>query len=129
MVYDGDGNRVGKTVGASTTRYLVDDLSPAGNAQVVEELSGGAVQRVYTYGPKLISETQMVSGTWTPSFYGYDGEGHVRFLTSSAGTVTDTYDYDGFGNLINSTGTTPNVHLYRGEQYDSDVNLYYLRAR
>jgi RHS repeat-associated protein len=25
--------------------------------------------------------------------------------------------------------STPNVYLYRGEQYDSDVGLYYLRAR
>jgi RHS repeat-associated protein len=43
--------------------------------------------------------------------------------------VTDTYDYDAFGNKINSTGTTPNNFLYRGEQYDPDLGLYYLRAR
>jgi RHS repeat-associated protein len=39
------------------------------------------------------------------------------------------YDYDAFGNKIGSTGTTPNNYLYRGEQYDSDLGLYYLRAR
>ncbi len=39
------------------------------------------------------------------------------------------YDYDAFGNKINSTGSTPNNYLYRGEQYDSDLGLYYLRAR
>ena len=39
--------------------------------------------------------------------------------------VTDTYDYDAFGNKINSTGTTPNSYLYRGEQWDSDLGLYY----
>jgi RHS repeat-associated protein len=43
--------------------------------------------------------------------------------------VTDSYDYDVFGNKINSTGTTPNNYLYRGEQFDSDLGLYYLRAR
>ena len=49
-----------------------------------------------------------------------------------SGTVpgaTVTYDYDAFGNKINSTGTTPNNYLYRGEQWDSDLGLYYLRAR
>lgn len=46
-----------------------------------------------------------------------------------AGAVTDSYDYDAFGNKINSTGTTPNNYLYRGEQYDSDLGLYYLRVR
>src|SRR6516165_9574056 len=44
-------------------------------------------------------------------------------------TLTDTYDYDAFGNKVNSTGTTPNNYLYCGEQYDSDLGLYYLRAR
>jgi RHS repeat-associated protein len=43
--------------------------------------------------------------------------------------VTDSYEYDAFGNKINSTGATPNNYLYRGEQYDSDLGLYYLRAR
>jgi RHS repeat-associated protein len=43
--------------------------------------------------------------------------------------VTDTYDYDAFGNKLNSTGSTPNNYLYRGEQYDPDLGLYYLRAR
>jgi uncharacterized protein RhaS with RHS repeats len=43
--------------------------------------------------------------------------------------VTDTYDYDAFGNKINSTGATPNNYLYRGEQFDPDLGLYYLRAR
>jgi RHS repeat-associated protein len=53
----------------------------------------------------------------------------VRFLTNAAGTVTDAYEYDAFGNKVASTGTTPNVYLYRGEQYDPDLGLYYLRAR
>ena len=43
--------------------------------------------------------------------------------------VTDTYDYDAFGNQVHSTGSTPNEMLYRGEQFDSDLGLYYLRAR
>jgi len=30
---------------------------------------------------------------------------------------------------VNKTGTTPNNYLYRGEQWDSDLGLYYLRAR
>lgn len=64
-----------------------------------------------------------------PSFYGYDGFGSVRQLTDSAGTVTDTYSYDAWGNSFGSTGSTPNLYLYRGEQYDPDLTLYYLRAR
>ena len=44
-------------------------------------------------------------------------------------SVTDSYDYDVFGNKVNSTGATPNNYLYRGEQWDPDLGLYYLRAR
>jgi RHS repeat-associated protein len=129
LQYDGDGNRVAKTVGGRTTRYLVDDLNPTGYAQVVEELGVAGVQRTYTYGRQRISQNQLTSSEWTPSFYGYDGFGSVRTLTDASGTVTDTYDYDAWGNAVNVTGSTPNVCLYRGEQYDPDLRLYYLRAR
>src|SRR5208283_4142050 len=129
LIYDGYGNRVAKTVGATTTRYLVDDLNPTGYTQVVEEIGSTGVQRTYTYGLQRINQNRLVNSTWTPSFYGYDGFGSVRSLTNSAGTVTDTYDYDAWGNAVNTTGSTPDVYLYRGEQYDPDLNLYYLRAR
>ena len=41
IVYDGDGRRVGKTVGGVTTRYLVDDRNPTHLPQVVEEIVNG----------------------------------------------------------------------------------------
>jgi len=130
IVYDAFGNRVSKTVNGVTTKYLVeDDVNPTGYPQVMEEVVSGSVQRTYTYGLQRITQDQLISSTWTPSFYGYDGGGSVRQLTNSAGTVTDTYDYDAFGNEVNHTGSTPNNYLYRGEQYDSDLGLYYLRAR
>ena len=130
MIYDGFGNRVSKTANGVTTKYLVeDDVNPTGLPQVFEESVTGVVHRTYTYGLQRISEDQVINNAWTPSFYGYDGFGTVRQLTNLAGIVTDTYNYDAFGNLLNSTGTTPNNYLYRGEQYDPDLGLYYLRAR
>jgi RHS repeat-associated protein len=130
IVYDAFGNRVAKTVNGVTTKYLVeDDVNPTGYPQVLDELTNGVATRTYTYGLQRISENQIISNVWTPSFYSYDGGGNVRQLTSMAGAVTDTYEYDAFGNKINQTGTTPNNYLYRGEQYDQDLALYYLRAR
>jgi RHS repeat-associated protein len=90
---------------------------------------GGAVTRTYAYGLERISENQQISAAWTPSFYGYDGHGSVRQLTDATGAVTDTYDYDAFGTLTNSTGSTPNNYLFAGEQYDPALSLYYNRAR
>jgi RHS repeat-associated protein len=122
---DGDGNRVVKTASGTTTKFLVDDRNLTGYAQVLEEIVGGAVQRVYTYGLNRISQSQ-ASGT---SFYEYDGHGNVRLATDAAGVVTDRYDYDAFGNSIDQAGTTANLNLYSGEQFDPNVGFYYLRAR
>ncbi len=129
LLYDGDGNRVAKTVSGVTTKYLVDDLNPTGYPQIVDELTNGVVSRTYTYGLQRISQYQVVSSAWTPSFYGYDGGGNVRNLTNSAGTITDTYEYDAFGNSFTVSGSTPNNMLYQGEEWDPDLGLYYLRAR
>ena len=77
----------------------------------------------------LISESQTLAAAPVTSFYGFDGHGSVRYLTSSTGAVTDTYDYDAFGNLISSTGSTPNKFLFAGEQFDPALGIYYNRAR
>jgi RHS repeat-associated protein len=112
-----------------TTYFLVDTNNHTGYAQVVEEIQSGVVTKQFTFGHDLISQRQLINGNWTISFYGYDGHGSVRLLTNTAGAVTDTFDYDAFGNLINRTGTTPNDYLYTGEQFDSNLGFYYLRAR
>jgi RHS repeat-associated protein len=129
IVYDGDGNRMAKTVGGVTTKYLVDDLSPTGYSQVVEELVGGSVQRVYTYGQRPLSQRQQRNGGWQVSFYGLDAYGSVRFLTGADGSVTDTYTYDAFGVMTSATGSTPNNYLFNAQQYDHDLGLYFKRAR
>jgi RHS repeat-associated protein len=127
--YNDLGQLVSKTANGVTTRYLVDDLSPTGYSQVAEEAVNGAITRRYTYGLERISQDQVIESVWTPSFYQYDGRGTVRMLTNAAGAVTDAYEYDAFGNLLDHTGTTPNNYLYRGEQWDPDLSLYYLSAR
>jgi RHS repeat-associated protein len=133
VTYDGDGNRVQKSVNGVVTKYLVDDgINPTGYSQVVIEDStlNGGTESQYVYGLERISDRwSPAPGTWNLSYYGYDGHGSVRLLTSSTGSVTDTYDYDAFGNLLHITGTTPNVYRFAGEQWDPDLNLYYNRAR
>jgi RHS repeat-associated protein len=127
ITYDGIGNRFAETVSGVTTQYLVSDVNPTGYSQVVEELQNGAVTRVYSYGLERINQ-RLVSPNRL-SFYGYDGHGSVRFLTDSTGAITDTYDYDAFGILISSTGSTPNNYLFAGEQFDPALGVYYNRAR
>jgi len=126
FLYDGDSNRVAKTAGGVTTFFLVDDRNPTGYAQVLEELVGGSMERVYTYGLDLIS--QQVPGGST-RFYHHDGQGSVRLLTDTAASPTDAYDYEAFGGTVRSMGSTPNSYLFRSQQFDPTVDSYYLRAR
>lgn len=119
-----------------TTLFLVDTVNLTGYAQVLEEhetrnseLGTAVSARVYAYGHDLISQQQFTGSGWALSFFGYDGHGNTRFLTDANANVTDTYDYDAFGNLTARTGTTANHYLFTGEQYDPDLGLYFLRAR
>ncbi len=129
ITYDGDGNRVAKTSGGVTTHYLVDELNPTGYLQVLEEVSTSGVQTRYTYGSILISQTRDASGMPAADFYGSDAQKNVTFLTSLGGDVTNTYQYDSWGNLLASTGNTPNTRLYGSQEVDSDLGLVNLRAR
>lgn len=124
-VYDADGNRV-RSVGSdgAATNHVVDPTKRA--AQVVVETDGsGNVVASYTYGMGLISQRR----GGVDSFYLHDALGSTRALTNNQGTVTDSYSYDAFGNLLSSAGTTVNSFLYTGEQRDDAAGLYYLRAR
>ncbi len=78
-------------------------------------------------GRKIIALTP--SPAPTTHYYVYDGGGSVRELTDETGAITDTYVYDAFGVAVVSTGVTENAYLYRGEQWDVELGLYFLRAR
>ncbi len=123
--YDVDGIRISKTIdGTGVTNYLVDKNRPY--AQVLEERDGSEALIVsYIYGDDLISQER----GGVDSYYHYDGQLSTRALSDSTATLTDTYDFDAFGNLLAQTGTAENNYLYTGEQYDPNTGFYYLRAR
>ena len=126
--YDFTGNRTSKTTttdgGFDFIKYVLDTNSSL--TQVLAELNADKTEKAYyTRGTDLISQER----DGKTSYYLYDGHGSVRMLADESGNVTDTYDYDAFGNLTNSTGNTANNYRYCGEQFDGTTGLYYLRAR
>jgi RHS repeat-associated protein len=62
-------------------------------------------------------------------YYGYDAHSGVRLLMNGSGAITDTWDYDGFGNVIGRTGSTGNEFLYRSERRDPLLGWDFLRKR
>jgi RHS repeat-associated protein len=111
-----------------TNYYLVDDHNPSGYAQVLEEWTSTGtptLSKVYNYGLSLVSQQQ---GSTTYYFIS-DGHGSTRLLIDAAGAVQNVFAYDAFGTLIASNAAPLTVYLYCGQQFDSNLGLYYNRAR
>ena len=125
LTYDADGNLVGKTVDGVTTRYLVDTMNPTGYSQVIAEIKSDGSVVSYSYGLDLVSRHAGGATSW----YLYDGHGSVRALADDAGVVTDTWDYDAYGNILARTGSTEQPYLYAGERFVAELGVYYNRAR
>lgn len=119
--YDAVGNRISQTINGVTTNYIAD--SSTGYSQVLKSTEGSNYVS-YTRGFGLISR---YDGTET-LYYLSDVTGTVRALVDEDGIVTDTYVFDSFGNLTESTGTTENSYGFQGEEQD-ETGLIYLRAR
>ncbi len=124
--YDFTGNRISRTVNGVTTEYVVDANSPNGVSKVLEERSGaGALQAQFAHGHGVVS----MDRGGTDSYYHPDALGSTRLLTDAGGAVTDSYDFDAYGNLVASSGSTQNEFLFAGEQRDPSTGMDYLRAR
>jgi RHS repeat-associated protein len=132
FVYDADGNRIQKIANGQVTSYLTETLF-APYAQVAEERDGvtGNLVARNDMGIDLARMDRFAAGVATgdASYYLHDGLGSTVALTNSSGVLTDTYGYDTFGNPSHLAGSTANVFLFNGQQYDEETGLYYLRAR
>ena len=116
--YDANNNRIAQTINNQTTSYLVDTNTPYAN--VITQSKGG-VKTSYTYGNDLLNDNE--------HYFLTDALGSTRALSDASGTITNTYSYTPYGELSNHTGSSQNNFLFAGEQFDSQIGEYYLRAR
>ena len=65
----------------------------------------------------------------TTAYYLSDGIRSITSLSNFAGALANTYTYDSFGNLTNSTGALRNPFQYTGREFDQETGAYYYRAR
>jgi RHS repeat-associated protein len=111
--------------GFETYLYIFGALGTFSHAQVIEEWTDGIPTVSYVYGKDLISQQRESNRTT----YLVDGIGSTIALSDHNGNITDQYTYDVYGNLIGTAGTTQNNYLFTGEQWDQNLNQYYLRQR
>ena len=117
--YNAQGLRTGKTVGEQNTSFLLD------GDNIVAETRGGSLVSRYVYGVNLVS---CRSGS-SLLYYHQNAHGDVVKITTAAGAVNRSYDYDAFGNEKDPASADANPFRYCGEYWDSETGTYYLRAR
>jgi RHS repeat-associated protein len=121
--YDPFGRRIQKSGPNGTTNYLYD-----GDAIIAEvDASGNQLAR-YAQGP-YVDEPMAMMRSGAASFYQQDGIGTVTSLSSLTGTLSNSYTYDAFGNLVATTGVLANPFQFTGRDFDPETGLRYYRAR
>lgn len=124
--YDGSNNRLAKTTGFTTTRFVTDTLGELPRT-LAETNSSNSITKSYVYGLGLISQGQ--TGATSRDYYLEDGLGNVRFVTDEVGNKVRSTEYDPFGNWHSAQGQA-NIHmLFQEQQQDPESSLYYMRAR
>ena len=121
--YDPFGRRIYKSSSSGTSIFAYD------GANLIEEtnVSGTSVAR-YSLGLNIDEPLAMLRSS-TTSYYHADGLGSVTSLSSSAGSLTQTYGYDSFGKQTSSSGSLTNPFQYTARESDPETGLYYYRAR
>jgi len=140
--YDGDGQRLTKTVGSETITYHYF------KGQLMYETSNQYADKVtarYTRTPegKLLSIYifRPVGEYWNYYYYHYNAHGDVVAVTDSNGALYRQYAYDPYGNVISvKDGAGDSIDMsadddfnhaytYAGYRYDKETGLYFLNAR
>ena len=108
------------------TTYVWDELSDS----VIEEYEDGVLSVSYDHEPGLYGNLLSQNRNGVTSYYHYDGRGDTVALTDDSGNVTDTKEYDAWGNVIASTGSSVTPYQFGGQHgYQTGYSGVYIRAR
>ena len=122
--YNVEDVRVRNLCGESETTYAYNTNGRL--SQLLAKTTDGAITK-YVYGLGLIGEE--TGGSFKT--YHFDYRGSTAAITDINGNVTDTFEYDTYGNLVSRTGTSVVIFLYNGRDgvVTESNGLIYMRAR
>lgn len=122
--YNGDGQRVSKTVNGTTTEYFY-------NGGILAGQKTGEDVIVYMYDNNGDLFGFIYNGA--EYFYVKNAQNDVIAIVNSNGTVIANYYYDDWGKLVETTGDTAIANLnpirYRSYYFDTETGWYYLNTR
>ncbi len=132
--YDGDGQRIRKSSGGTTTTFLIDTTATWPQVVLETAKDGSTTQdTAYVWGNELRLQVRGGQGT----LFGNGAEalapaqGHLGTVTAAigvAGSPVESYESDAFGLLAARPAPLLN-HQFGGEQLDVSTGLIYLRER
>jgi RHS repeat-associated protein len=105
-------------LGGTTTEFAY------GAGGMALEKQGGTYTQAHTVGNGLLRR-----GSEYPLF---DGHGSERTVTNSSQTVTGSVNFEAFGQVAGSTGSSSNPYMYAGDwgyRNDGDAGLMHVGAR
>ncbi len=129
--YNGDGQRMSKTVNGTTTNFVWDGMD------MILEHVDYFNNTGYYYGPGGVEFQQYSDGLHLAAAYVKNALGDVvgTYDVMYDVTLYREYCYDAYGNAVeeydntNAIPPSENPFRYRGEYYDAETGLYYLRNR
>ena len=114
--------------GYTLTEYI-NDINRENTEVFAEYGADEKVRQAYTYGESGIGERVSVDKSEESSYYLYDGRNSVTGILTENGNLTNSYQYDPYGNLTSGTADGVNYYGYNGESTNVKTGLQYLRAR
>jgi RHS repeat-associated protein len=118
-----DGRRLAKNVNGVVTEYLHDGLN------TIAEYPAGSPSISYLTAAGLDELILKVQGGSKSYYNQADDLRTVLQLTDTAGVVQNSYVHRAFGELLESTVNTPNVHTFTGRVRDAETPHLYFRER
>jgi RHS repeat-associated protein len=121
FAYDALGRRAEKAGGVVTSTYVYD------GHDIIREARTNGVSYRYGHGPRIDQPLSRVDQSGTRTYYYADGLGTVIGVTDTDSTTNETRRYDAWGNL--HPPSTASGYAFTGREWDSEIGLYYYRAR
>jgi|GEM_PF-1630431 len=119
MAYDYNGDRVKKADGLSTIYYVGK----------LYEKKGTVTTKYIFAGPTRVA---LKSSDGTVYFYHPNHISSTHLMTDTGGSVAEEIKYNPYGSTLSDPGVTGGInvnHKYTSQEFDSQVGLYYYRAR
>jgi RHS repeat-associated protein len=133
LTYNGLGDLVTCTEGSTTTQFYYNYAIEMAPIMAEKNEASGQFTRYYVWTPdgSLLYLIDASDGNKV-SFYHFDHRGSTMALTDSDGSVTDTYSYTSYGELLAHQGSSSQPFTYVGQygvRWEPVGGLYHMRAR